>query len=184
MRTSPQYAHAKNITYTKHDECKDDHLHDAPQEPATCNNRSDHLQEAEDPKWDVSQCFSISECQEECISPDFLEEKKYSKWDISLCILNSEIILPYSIKKHSEISFEILERNQVLNYEILYEEVDVSFENFQEHSLHGFLKEHFGRVLEELQLEQPCHGKQITENFAGCHDPVEEYMEKFFSHNC
>ena len=30
-------------------------------------------------------------------------------------------------------------------------------------------------------MEQPCHEKQITENFAGFHDPVEEYMEKLCS---
>ena len=77
--------------------------------------------------------------------------------------MNSEIILPYSIKKHSDISFEILERNQVLNYEILYEEVDVSFETFQEHSLHSFLEEKFDNVQVEIQFEHPCHDKHITE---------------------
>ena len=45
-----------------------------------------------------------------------------------------------SIKEHNDISFEILERNQVLNSDILDEEVDISFENCQEHSLHGFLE--------------------------------------------
>ena len=112
-----------------------------------------------------------------------LEEKEGSKWEISLCPLNSEIILPGSIKEHNDISFEILERNQVLNSEILYEEVDVSFENCQEHSLHGFLEEHFGRMLEEFQWKQPCHDRYITENFAGCHDPMAEYMEKLCSGN-
>ena len=72
---------------------------------------------------------------------------------------NSEIILLDSIEEHNDISFETLGRNQVLNFEILDEEVDVSFANFHEHSLDGFLEETFNKVLENLQLEQPCHGK-------------------------
>ena len=32
-------------------------------------------------------------------------------------------------------------------------------------------------------MEQPCHGKQITENFPGFHDPVEEYVEKICDGN-
>ena len=34
-----------------------------------------------------------------------------------------------------------------------------------------------------VYMEQPGHGKQITKNFAGCHDPVGEYMENFCSGN-
>ena len=30
----------------------------------------------------------------------------------------------------------------------------------------------------EIPFEQPCHDRYITENFAGCHDPVAEYVEK------
>ena len=56
------------------------------------------------------------------------------------------------MKKHNDIFFEALVKNQVLNSEILDEEVDVSFENCQEHSLHGFLEEHFGKVLEEFHF--------------------------------
>ena len=44
---------------------------------------------------------------------DHQEEEEDSRWDVSLCLLNSEIILPYSIEEHGDISFEILERNQV-----------------------------------------------------------------------
>ena len=55
-----------------------------------------------------------------------------------------------------------LEGIRFLNSEILDEKVDVSFANGQEHSLHGFLEEHFGRMLEKWHLEQFCHGKQIT----------------------
>ena len=57
------------------------------------------------------------------------QEEEDSKWDISLCFSNSEIILIDSIKEHNDISFEILERNQVLNSNILDEEVGVSFGN-------------------------------------------------------
>ena len=84
------------------------------------------------------------------------------EWDTSLCFLNSEINFPDSIEEHNPIFFETLVRNQVLNPELLYEKVDVSFANGQEHSLHGFLEKHFARMLEELQLEQFFHGKQIT----------------------
>ena len=30
-------------------------------------------------------------------------------------------------------------------------------------------------------MEQPCHDKPITENFAGFHDLVVEYVEKLYS---
>ena len=66
------------------------------------------------------------------------------------------------MEKHTDIFFETLVRNQVLNYEILDEEVHVSFANGQDHSLHGFIEEHFGRVLRDLQLEQPYHEKHLT----------------------
>ena len=55
--------------------------------------------------------------------------------------------------------------------------VDISFENCHENSLHGSFKYQFDRVLEELQLEQPCHDKQVTQIFAGFHDPVAAYMD-------
>ena len=63
------------------------------------------------------------------------------------------------IEENNDISFETLGRNQVLNSDILNEEFDVSFANCHEHSLHGFPEIQFDRVLEKLQLEQPCHGK-------------------------
>ena len=91
-----------------------------------------------------------------------MEEEEDSKWDTYLCFFNSEINFPDSIEEHNPIFFEPLVRNQVLNFGILYKKVDVSFTNGQEHSLHGFLEEPFGRVLEELWLEHPSHGKQIT----------------------
>ena len=75
------------------------------------------------------------------------------------------------------------ERKQAINSEILNEVVDISFKNCHENSLHDSFKDQFDKVLEELHLEHFCHGKQITENFAGYHDPVEEYMEKLCSGN-
>ena len=50
-------------------------------ELCVCNNEMDHLEEAKDPKGDISSCFSNSEGQEEYISPFSLEEKGDSKWD-------------------------------------------------------------------------------------------------------
>ena len=85
-----------------YDECEDGHLDDAPQEEADNNNGLDHQEEEED-----------------------------SKWDTSLCFLNLEIIFLDSIEQHNGIYFETLGGNQVLKYEILDEEVDVSFSNCQ-----------------------------------------------------
>ena len=76
--------------------------------------------------------------------------------------LDSKITLLDSIEKHNDSFFETLVRNQVLNSDILDEEVDVSFANCQEHSLHGFLEYHFGRLLEELKFEQPFYDKHLT----------------------
>ena len=90
------------------------------------------------------------------------EEEKDSKWDTSLCFLDSEITLLDSMEKHNDILFETLVRNDVLNFEILDEEVDVSFEIFHEHSLHGSFEYQFDKVLEELQLEKLCHDRYIT----------------------
>ena len=79
-----------------------------------------------------------------------------------LCFLNSEINFPDSIEEHNPILFETLIRNQVLNSMILHEKVDSSFRNGQGNSSHGFIEDHFRRMLEDLQLEQFFHGKQIT----------------------
>ena len=89
-------------------ECEDGHLYDAPQEAVDNNNVLDHQ-----------------------------EQEKDSKWDTSLCFLDSKITFPDSMEKHNDILFETLVRNQVLNYEILYEKVDASFSNGQGNSSHG-----------------------------------------------
>ena len=75
-----------------YDEYKDDYLDNAPEEPEVCNNSLDHL-----------------------------EDDEGLKWGIALCFLKSEIIFFDSIEEHDDILFETLERNQVLNSEILDE---------------------------------------------------------------
>ena len=67
-----------------------------------------------------------------------------------------------SIEEHDDIFFETLGRNQVLNSHILDEKADVSFAYCHEHIFQYSSEEKFGRVLEELQLEQPCNAKHLT----------------------
>ena len=94
-------------------------------------------------------------CQEEFISLDFIED----------------------------ILYETHEKNQVFNSEILNKVVDVSFASCHENSLHGSCEDKFDKMLGKLQLENPCHGKQIIEKFEGCHDPVVEYVENICGGN-
>ena len=93
---------------------------------------------------------------------DHQEEEEDSKWDTYLCFLDSKITFLDSMEKHNDIFLETHIKNRVLNSDILDEEVDVSFENCQERSLHGFLEENFGRVLEEIQFEWPYRDRYIT----------------------
>ena len=81
----------------------------------------------------------------------------------------------FLLKKHK--------KDEVVNAEILNQVVGIPFENCHENSLHDFLEEWFGKVLEELQLEQLCHAMYIIENFAVCYDPMAKYMEKLCSRN-
>ena len=76
--------------------------------------------EYEGPKWDVSSCFSNSKftCQEEFIPLDFIED----------------------------IPCEMHEMNQVLNYGIFNEIVDISCTSCHEHSLHDSFEENFVSV--------------------------------------
>ena len=53
------------------------------------------------------------------------------------------------------------ERNQVLNFGILNEVVDVSFTSCHEYSLHDYFKEQLDRELVEVQFEQQYWGKQM-----------------------
>ena len=81
-------------------ECEDGHLDDTPQEAADCNNGLDHQEEEEESEWDVSSCSLNSEfsCQEDFISLEFIRD----------------------------IAYEMHEKNQVLNYGISNEIVDIS----------------------------------------------------------
>ena len=97
-----------------YDECEDGYLDNAPKGLVVCNNRLDHHEEGEGPKWDVSSCFSNSDfsCLEECISLDFLKEK-----DV--------------------ISAEVHKENQAITLEILKGIVDAPFVKFHEHCFQG-----------------------------------------------
>ena len=111
--------------------------------------------EDEGPKWDVSSYSSRSyfSCQEECFSLDCIED------------------IPY----------EMHDRDQVLNSNILNEVVGFSFISFHAHSLQGFFEEKFDRVLVEVQCENQYHDKHITqifEEFPRVFDPFSDYMEQ------
>ena len=96
-------------------------------------------------------------------------------------LCQEDIILLDSIEKQNDISFETLEKNEVVNAEILNQVVDISFKNCYDHTLYGFSEDQFDRVLDKLPLEQPGHGKKMTEYFEGCHDAcnlVADSMEK------
>ena len=49
--------------------------------------------------------------------------------------------------------------------------------------MHDSFEEQFENVQVDLQFEQPYWGKPMTENFAGCHNPMAEYMDKLCSGN-
>ena len=165
-----------------YDEYEDGYLDNATEELAVCNNRLDHLEEDEGPKWDVSSFPSNLECQEEFISLDFIED--------ILCQMH--------------------EKNQVLNSGICNKIVDVSCTSCHENSLHDSFEYQVDSVQLGLQfeqlywgkqmtkkiedysgfydpvseyMEQPCHGRLTTKIFEGCHDPVAPYLENICSGN-
>ena len=77
----------------------------------------------------------------------------------------------------------MLEKNGVVNLEILNEVADISFKNNHENFFQSYFKDWFDSVQEELLFGNPSNGKQMTEYIEGCHafyDPVTEYMDKFF----
>ena len=57
-----------------------------------------------------------------------------------------------SIEKQNDISFEMNEKNEVGNSEILDEVEDVPFESCHEHSLHGSFEDQFDSVQEDYSL--------------------------------
>ena len=78
----------------------------------------------------------------------------------------------------------MLEKNGVVNSEILNKVVDISFEKIHENSFQISFKDHSDSMQEELLFGQPSNGTKMTEYVEGCHafyDPVAEYMDRFFS---
>ena len=108
--------------------------------PPVCNEELNHEEKEEGSQINVSSYFSNSDffCQEQ------------------------SIFLFYFIEKQNDISFEMHEKKQVINSEILNEVVDVSFENCHKLSFQGSFEFFFVRVQKNVHFEQPCHGKQIT----------------------
>ena len=114
-----------------------------------------------------------------------------SKWNASLNLSNSKISSQEKgfcsldfIEENNDISFETFGRNQNLNFDILNEVFDVSFENRHENSFQYSFEDQSERVLHELHFEQHDYGKQMIKKYESCHviyDPVTEYMERLFS---
>ena len=74
--------------------------------------------------------------------------------------------------------------DEVFNSEILNAEVDISFGNCHENSLHDSFQDQFDNVQGNVQFKHPSYSKQMIEFFEGCHvlyDPVADHMDKFFS---
>ena len=65
-------------------------------------------------------------------------------------LCQEDIILLDSIEKQNDISFKTLEKNEVVNAEILNQVVDISFKNCYEHTLYGFSKDQFESFLKRL----------------------------------
>ena len=77
----------------------------------------------------------------------------------------------------------MLEKNGVVNLEILNEVADISFQNNHGNSLQSSFKDQFDSTQEELLFGNPSNGKKMTEYIEGSHvfyDLVAEYMDKFF----
>ena len=90
------------------------------------------------------------------------------------------------VEEHSDISFEMHEKNEVVKSEILDEVVDVLRGNCHKFSLHSSFEDQFDIVQGNLQLGQLSHGKIMTDFFESCHafyDPVAEYLENLGSGN-
>ena len=119
---------------------------------------------------------------------DHKEGDENSQWDVSLNVLNSEtfcqedIFLLNIVEEKNDIPLEVLEKNGVVNVEIINEVVDISLKNNHENSFQNSFKDRF-QSMQELLFGQPCHDKQVIEyfeNFHGFYDPIAEYMDKFF----
>ena len=130
-------------------------------EPTMCTKQRDHKEGDEDSQWDVSLNLSNSEtfCQEDIFLLNIVEEQ-------------------------DDIPLEVLEKNGVVNVEILNEVADISLKKNHENSFQSSFKDRFDSMQEELLFGQPCHDKQVIEYFEICHvfyDPIAEYMDKLCS---
>ena len=113
-----------------------------------------------------------------------------SKWNSYLNLSNLEISSQEKgscsldfVEENNDISFETFGRNQNLDFDILNEIFDVSFENCHENSVQDSLEDQFGKVLDELHFDQHDYGKQMIEKYKSCHglcDPMTEYMERIY----
>ena len=109
---------------------------------------------------------------------DHKEGDENSKWDVSLNLSNSEtfcqedIFLLNLVEEQNDIPLEVLEKNGVINLEILNEVVDISFKNNHENFFQSSFKDWFDSMQEELN--------EYFEIFHVFYDPVAEYMDKFF----
>ena len=103
-------------------------------EPTVCNKQRDHKEGDENSKWDVSLNLSNSEtfCQEDIFLLNLVEEKH-------------------------EIPLEVLEKNRVVNLEMLNKVAEISFKNNHENSIQISFKDQFDSMQEELHFGQPCH---------------------------
>ena len=63
------------------------------------------------------------------------------------------------VEEQNDISFEVLEKNEVVNSEILNEVADISFENSHDNSFQSSCEDQFDSMQEELLFGQPCHDK-------------------------
>ena len=87
------------------------------------------------------------------------------------------------VEEQNDIPLEVLEKNGVVNVEILNEVADISLKINHENSFQSYFKYRFDSTQEELLFGQPYQDKHVIEYFEFCHsfyDPVAEYMDRFF----
>ena len=87
---------------------------------------------------------------------DHKEGDENSQWDVSLILLNSEtfcqedIFLLNIVEEKNDIPLEVLDKNGVVNLEILNEVVDISFKNNHENFFQSSFKDRFDNIQEKL----------------------------------
>ena len=85
-----------------------------------------------------------------------------ASWNLSHSSISSQeegvYLLDY-VEEQNDTLFEVLEKNEVVNSEILNEVADISFENSHENSFQSSFKGWFDSMQEELLFGKPCHDK-------------------------